>query len=237
MNRLTVVVSCLVLVSGCAVGRKHVYDSGVPRLQQGGVTSVAVAVHDRRQRVLTQKDDPNVSGVMRGGFGNPWDVTTESGQPLAEDFALTIRRALAKRGYRVAAVGTVHSQSPEDVLRALARTGAARSLAIQITVWKSDTYIDTDLTYNLSATVLDPAGLVVGQATVNGQDALGGDFIDPPSFAESAVPKAYIAKLEALLNHPTIVHGLKAPTEAPVRPAPSSPPAPAAPPEQATAPP
>jgi hypothetical protein len=55
---------------------------------------------------------------------------------------------------------------------------------------------------------------------IDGREALGGQFIDPGTFAEKAVPEAHARKLEELLNAPAIRRALVAPSaDAPVPPA------------------
>jgi hypothetical protein len=217
-----VIVGCAVVIGGCAIGRKHAYDNGSPRMPRGS-RSVALAVQDQRPAVLSGAKRPNFVGLQRGGFGNPFDVTTASGQPLAADFATSIRHGLMRAGYRVIPVPVSDRAAPAQVQAALAQTQAERGLMVQIQEWKADTQMRTALHYSVMLRVFDPAGQELGRAVVFGDDTLGGDFIDPAGHAEEAVPRAYIQKLEELLNSPAVVRALA--------PAPAVPAPPAAEPE------
>jgi hypothetical protein len=94
-----------------------------------------------------------------------------------------------------------------------------RTVLIQIGTWRSDTYNNTALEYDVTAWLIDPEGKVLGRSNVAGRDNLGGSLFDPGAHAKRAVPAAYRAKLEGLLNHPTIIRNLQPATTSPLRPA------------------
>jgi hypothetical protein len=207
------IVGCAVAIGGCAIGRQHAYDNGSPRMARGSL-SVALVVQDQRPAVLSGAKRPNFVGFQRGGFGNPFDVTTASGHPLAVDFMTSIRHGLQRAGYRVIPVPVGDRADPAEVQEALVETRAERGLVFQIQEWKADTQMRTALHYGVMLRVLDPAGQELGRAVVAGNDTLGGDFIDPAGHAEEVVPRAYNHKLEELLNNPAVVRAL-APAPAP----------------------
>jgi hypothetical protein len=206
-----------------------VYDLATPRVGYSGATWLAIAAHDRRTEVVSGEKDPTFCGLQRGGFGNPFDVNTKSGQPLAQDFARAVQRGMAARGYRVTQVAAAPGARPADVAATLARTGAAIGLLVEIAQWKSDTYNGTGLIYDVTLRALNPQGQELAAARVKGRDDLGGSFMDPAGHAEEVVPLAYKGKLEQLLNAPAIVQALQAPAPAPSPPPSPSPIQPAAP--------
>jgi hypothetical protein len=223
LRTVAAILGCALAISGCAFGRKHAYD-GNPRVPRGSL-SVALAVQDQRAYVLSGAKGTNFVGLQRGGFGNPFDVTTASGQPLADDFVTSIRRGLQRAGYRVLPVPVSGGASPAQVQDALARTGAERGLVFLIQESKADTQMQTALHYGVILRVFDARGQELGRAVIGGNDTLGGSFMDPAGHAEEAVPRAFNHKLEQLLNDPSIVRALAPPPP----PAPPTPP-PAAPP-------
>jgi hypothetical protein len=197
-------------VAGCAYGRHLHYDAMSPFVEQGRSISLALAVQDQRDSVLSGGRADFV-GLSRGGFGNSFDITTASGQPLAADFAVSIARGLQAAGYRVTIVRVMERSRPETVARALVKTGAERLLAIQIDVWKSDAYFHTRLYYGVTLRVLDAQGQELGRATVAGSDVVAHNELG------DALGRAYVEKLEGLLNHPAVKRAL-APGSTPVTP-------------------
>lgn len=212
------ILGCVLAISGCAIGRKQAYHDGNPRIPRGSA-SVALVVQDQRPYVLSGAKRTTFVGLQRGGFGNPFDVTTVSGQALADDFVTSIARGLKRAGYRVLPVAVGDRASPAQVQDAMARTGAERGLHFLIQEWKADTQMNTSLHYGVMVRVLDPRGQELGRAVIDGIDTIPGSFMDPAGAAEESVPRAYNHKLQDLLNNPSVVRAL-APAPPPPEPAP-----------------
>src|SRR5574341_548216 len=96
--RHLIVISIAVASAGCAVGNKHSYTVERPELVVQGTRSVAVAAQDARPYVVAGNKTPDFVGLQRGGFGNPFDVTTECGRARGCDFAATVERSREPKG-------------------------------------------------------------------------------------------------------------------------------------------
>src|SRR5512136_1091142 len=83
---LVILVLSAVALTSCVVGQKINYVSANPEASFKGSMAVAVAVWDNRPYVLNGEKPSTYVGTFRGGFGNPFNVNTESGQPLAQDW-------------------------------------------------------------------------------------------------------------------------------------------------------
>lgn len=192
---------------GCAIGVKHRYHDTVADVAASGSTAVAVATVDQRNYVLTKNKAPSFVGLSRGGYGNPFDVTTESGQPLSTDFTTSICGSLDRRGFHSKALASPPPNAAPTAVVADAG-GAPRVVLVNIREWKSDTMQSTSLLYDVTLDVLDGTGKSLAQSRIDGKDDLGGSAWNPPSHARTAVPIAYKAKLERLLNDPGVVKAL-----------------------------
>lgn len=203
---------CLLLAAGlggCAVGNHQQYNGVVPDLKISGQRSVAVAVVDNRPYVVDGDKDPDFVGVQRGGFGNPFDVGTDSRKPLASDMTDNIVAALKQRGLAPEAVTVKPGTPVPATVQAANAGGRDRALVLELREWKSDTYTNTALVYNVEARVCDATGKSLASVTRQGDDDLGGDLMDPPGHAKDAVPPAFKRILESLLNDPQIVGALQ----------------------------
>jgi hypothetical protein len=161
--------------------------------------SIALSVQDQRD-VARVGGRTDFVGLSRAGFGNSFPVYTVSGQPLAIDFTTSIRRGLEAAGYRVIVVNQMDNARQEVVVRKLAKTGAERLMIVQISVWVSDTLVRTKLTHDVTMRVFDGRGEELGRA----------QLADVAVFRwESEIEKAYVAKLERLLNDPSIAEALE----------------------------
>src|SRR5690349_16603822 len=75
------------LCGGCY---KQSYDEVIPKIEATANRSIVVATHDQRPYIVSGEAKPEVVGVKRGGFGNPFPVSTASGRPLADDMTQVI---------------------------------------------------------------------------------------------------------------------------------------------------
>lgn len=195
-------------LSGCAVGNKHNYHEAIVNIEVAQGLSIAVAAQDQRPYVLSGSKAPNFVGLQRGGFGNPFDVTTQSRSPLADDIAASVARSLLEGGAQASAVSLASSLSQDQAITALRSSGADRLLLLRFTEWKADTFNNTALLYDLKAYAYDAQGRVIAESEISGRDNLGGSAFNPPGHARSAVPQAFKRKLEALLNSDQIARVL-----------------------------
>lgn len=194
------VVLASAVMTGCAVGNQHRYHEASASIGVAQGITVAVAAQDERPYVLSGGKAPNFVGVQRGGFGNPFNVTTQSKKPVAEDIANSVARSLADSGAKSQSVFLAPRLSREQAIAELRETGADKLLLLTFSELKSDTYNNTAFHYRMRAYVCDAQGQVVAENTVSGRDHIGGSAFNPPAHAKTAVPEALERMLERLLN-------------------------------------
>jgi hypothetical protein len=203
------------LVSGCAIGVTHRYHDGIADLQatSGGV--LAVAVQDARPYVVSGDKTPSFVGLSRGGYGNPFNVNTETGRPLAADIADSVCQSLQRKGFGCSVLETQPKDMTDDAsmraraVEAVSRSHATLVLFLVLNEWKSDTYQNTALLYDVVLLVLRPDGSIAATERIQGRDDLGGSPWNPPAYSRQAVPIAFKAKIEQLLNSPKIVESMR----------------------------
>ncbi len=161
---------------GCAVGQKYNYNTNAYALpiQPQQTTEAQLLVVDERPYVVSGDKDADFVGLQRGGFGNPFDVTTASGKPLAEDVALSLERSLEARGYVI------------EVISDLSQATARRVIVLRMVEWKTDIYAQITLHFDLVIQVRNEAGEVVAEKEVKGEEPIGGGKISPSQNAKTA---------------------------------------------------
>jgi hypothetical protein len=196
-------------LTGCAVGNRHAFHDIRLSIAAQGTQKLAVATLDQRPYILNSDKNPSFVGLQRGGFGNPFDINTASGNPLAQDINQTVADALKKRGYSVIEVPVSHSDNLAAVKMRLKGEDAYRILFFTLNEWKSDTYQNTALAYDIQLLVMDDQGRFLAEKRISGKDNLGGSFINPPAHAKAVVPRAFKERIEMLLNDHKIEEALK----------------------------
>lgn len=147
-------------LAGCAVGNRYDYGSSIEGLPVTGSGKIAVTVTDARPYVLSGDKKPDFVGLQRGGFGNPFDVRTGSGQPLATEMRDAIAKALQKQGFSVVA-----ATEPAD-----------RKLELKVLEWKTDVMMHLKTLYDLELSVFDGSGALLAKSATKGEDVGGGGF-------------------------------------------------------------
>lgn len=205
--RYLVVAALALWLGACAVGNTQDFSTAVPEFQGQGGKSVAVAVQDRRPYVVKAEKGTDFVGIMRGGYGNPWDITTESKRPMAADLAEAVTTALTKRGFQVTPVTVPPAHGAVQAQEAVAAAKRERALLIQVDELKSDTYANTKVDYDLTLAVYDAGGKLLADSTVKGSDAVG-SAASHADIRKNVLP-AVQRKLEALLNDPKVIAAMR----------------------------
>ena len=209
MRRFIFIAFVTIFSSGCAVGVKHQYDTVSPEFNLATQTKLAVGVQDLRPYVVSGKKPETFVGLSRGGFGNPFDVNTQSGAPLAKDMRTVIAASLKRGGATVIEVELKPSGGAANARQAMLNVGADKAVLMSLREWKSDTYTNTALHYDVLLTVLAANGDVLATKDLQGRDNLGGSFLNPPEHARNAVPEAFRRKLEELFSDPAVAQALR----------------------------
>lgn len=198
-----------VLLTGCAVGNKHAYHDANATTTTSTDKSVAVTSVDQRAYVVSGKSTPDFVGMQRGGFGNPFDVRTVSGKPLADEFSEAIKAALVRNGVNVIAIDSRTAADNRGAMTSLIATHRDRLLLLGINEWVSDTFQNTSLSYTLKLAVTDSNGKEIATKSLDAELNLGGSVLNPPGHAKEVIPGKFRSAVEQLLNSPEIASALK----------------------------
>lgn len=208
MSRILAILAICFMSSACAIGVKHNYDATDLKFDVPTENNIAVAVHDQRLYVVEGGKAEKFVGLSRGGFGNPFNIVTESSKPLAEDMTTSIVAALRAGGAKTLATTTAPQQSSKSVLAELLATKSPRSVLLRLDEWKSDSFMATTLKYNVLLVVYGPDGLFRGKKRLQGADVLGRSGT-PAWQSPKVVPVAYRGVLSRLFSDPAITDALK----------------------------
>ncbi len=154
-----------VSLTGCgghtAINRTENYIYAWPRVNYTSNVPLLVGVIDKRPYVINGKVKPSYVGLMRGGFGNPWYMHTESGQPLSDDLYQAVSSGYRNAGFVVDDVKS--SMNHAEITSYFASKRGAKKILIKILEWKSDTYKRSKFNYDLSALIYDENGEIIAE--------------------------------------------------------------------------
>ena len=183
---------------------------GTVALPEVGNMKLAVATVDERPYVLNGKNPPEYVGIIRGGFGNPFNRDTDDGKPLADDVSSSIVQSLAAKGYQVIVVSTPPASNPDAALRSLQQSGAHRLILLELRDWQSDTMINPTVNYDVTLHVYDSSGRVLASVSdAKNQDLKGGNFFNTVGSSKDLVYQFYEHKIVEWFSNPQVEAALQ----------------------------
>ena len=192
-------------VGACAIGNKYDYRRTAPKVDLKSSREATVAVIDRRPYIINKDKNPDFVGLQRAGFGNPWNVRTTSGQPLASDFRGVLINSLRSAGMKVEPAKVPFLAAPDQAVAVFAQSSVDRSVLLVVRDWKTDTYSRAALHFDLELSVYDKNTLLASKR-IRGRHAIGAAVL--PSGIGLLAISAAAQKLSLLLNDPKIVAAL-----------------------------
>jgi hypothetical protein len=148
---------------GCAgataFGRTENYTNAWPGIRYSTPRVVSVVTLDERPYTKDSNKPETFVGLMRGGFGNPFDITTESKSPLSKDISDAVTSGFLNAGTNAYVMPLYQGLN-------ISAGKTERLLVIKIYEWKSDTFTSTNFSYDLRAEVYDELGQLKGSNTV-----------------------------------------------------------------------
>ncbi|MEM6548667.1 MAG: hypothetical protein AAF713_13100 [Pseudomonadota bacterium] len=168
MRTQALLVASALLLGGCAIGNTYDYRAASVGLPATTPETLAIGVADQRDYVLSGKKTIDFIGLQRGGYGNPFDVTTASGKSLAEDFTALLAKSFGASGTRVETVVLAPGIAPDAAIERFQDTSAGRFLLIEMREWKTDAFAQVTVHWDLTARVFDANGNLLASETVQG---------------------------------------------------------------------
>jgi hypothetical protein len=185
------------------------YTATLNDLQCASNRSVAVAILDERPYILNKEKDPSYVGIMRGGYGNPFHTSTESGAPLADDMLTTVTDSLRARGFTVMPLKTSTPDSRKSVMAKFSASGADRLFLMDVKEWQSDylprafTPERSNLFLNVEVAVFDRNQKMIGKNNLQEELTL------PSGWPESTVPDVYQRIFRQLIDDSRVCRALQ----------------------------
>jgi len=202
LGALTIVLT----VTGCAVGNTYDYQAANISLPVKGDQSVGLGVIDNRSYVLNGDKEPDFIGLQRGGFNNPFNVTTDSGKPMTEDMLSALTSALDSNGFDIKQLEFSSSDSGL-IASVVVKNGEAKNIVLTVTDWKTDVFMKITLHYDLLLEVYEKDGVVVATNHLYGKELVGGGGFESQN--SKAAASAFETKIGRLFNSPDIIAALK----------------------------
>jgi hypothetical protein len=193
------------ILSGCAVGQKFDYTAATINVDSlTSVHSAAIAVLDQRVSIRKGDKDKSFVGLSRGGYGNPFDVRTASGLPLATEMAMAVVAALKTRGYSAEAVPVRPVDGLSPARQALLKDGLDRDV-IYTGGMENRYEMRTGLEYKVILDIFDRTGQRLAHKELSGKEVSGASILS----AEKDAQKWFASKVAETFQDDAIASSLR----------------------------
>jgi len=209
VRNLTVAVVTLAVLCGSCSLWKQKYDHQELDLGVSSTLSLEVGVVDVRPYVLDEDKSPEFVGLARGSVGIPFNIHTESGEPLAMDMSNDIVASLQAAGVKARQMDVTPTLGPVGIRQKLIASGADRAVLITLREWKSDSQDSVWLQYDVRLDVFNREGQTLATSQRSANAKLLDGWLNPGSSFRKAAPRAFKAIMEGLFHSPAVVAALK----------------------------
>lgn len=201
-------VMIVLIAGGCAVGNKYNYQASSIALpmKTDSREVLVLLVRDLRPYILSGDKTPDFVGLQRGGFGNPFDVTTLSGQPMATEMTEAIADGLANSGYRVIDVYGKHDMAA--LISRAASEEASRIVVLRVKEWKSDIMMSITLHCDMTLSIYQADGEMLAESSAQLTEAAGGAQMGGSKNSQ-AVTKEFAKQIGYLFNEASVRKALE----------------------------
>ena len=196
-------------LSACA-GPKRIAFDYAPQTTGSHYASTRVTlfqVEDRRPYIVDHEKSPDWVGFWRW-YGIPFNVTTESHRPFAEELSRALVRELTSLGFEVRSA-QISAGADDLALAAALRAEGGRGLAVVIERWRANTNVNTALEYSFRVRVVDSEGRTLANTPIEDSVSLPGSWVDPPAAMSTQVSLFYHETVRNMVSqNPAVLRAL-----------------------------
>ena len=201
--------SCVLLILfGCAFGRKVPYEKMKIDLTYSGTKSLAIAVYDQREMVVDGSRKPDFVGYTRSGVGIAYPMSTQSGIALATVIQEVVSNSYKAKGYSVHGIPASFSDKYDDIKARLVQSSGDRLILIKLKKLHTDFYAATMCIYDIDVEVFDKSGNLLVVRNFQKEQKIGGNAWGTGDY-QKYTPEYIGKELASWLNDPQIVDQLK----------------------------
>ncbi len=165
--RIFIVLSAMLLVTGCRGGRYDLTKSQL-KVDIQGSGKVAIGVQDLRPFILDYTKPPTYIGIHRNGTGIPRDAGTSSGKTLAEDVATIIASSFGASGFEVERFSLSPNADLQSSLKRLESSAYNKIVVLTLNQFRSDSWMEVELQWAITMQVYDGKGKLLAEKDSTG---------------------------------------------------------------------
>ena len=171
ISNLLVGIALVVLFASCAVGRKMSYENKEVKPGYTTTKTLQVGFMENREVVLSGKEKPSFCGHLSSTVQIEYNMQTESGKPLVDEFTGSVAGSLTKQGVQATPVYIPLRRPADSVIALFTASGRDRLLMFKVSQWESRatpkfSSIFYQVRYSIEVKVYDQTGKLLATEEV-----------------------------------------------------------------------
>lgn len=210
MKKIYILVIILGVATGCSVGRKMSFSNEEVKPDYSKARSMAIAFQENRKEVLEGKEKPSFCGHMNSTAQIEYNMQTETGKPLAEEFSGSVTRSLVKLGIRAEQLVVGPGAVTDSVLLRFGQGDKERLLLFRINAWEASaaprfSTIRYEVDYNLDLGVYDRSGtLLATSQTHDHVEKEETQMATSLKYLQRMADEVFVTQVKQMLNDPKV---------------------------------
>jgi len=197
------------VVSGCAIGNKYKIADVEAKLQATGSVAIVVASLDHRPPIVDKSSPETYVGMVRGGYGNPFDATTKSDLPFSFAVSKAICNALNRKGFTASSLPVKPNMTEQQVVDLLLAKNKDKAMLVIIKQWESDSFYNLNIGYDFLLKVFNRDGRLLATSEAKDSVAVSGSIMTGSlELSKKEVPATFRKAIETLLNTQDVMQAL-----------------------------
>jgi hypothetical protein len=172
ISHLLTGIALIAMFASCAVGRKMSYENKEVKPGYTTTKTLQVGFLENREAVLAGKEKPSFCGHLSSTAQIEYNMQTESGKPLVDEFTGSVAGSLTKLGVQATPVFIPLRRPADSVIAMFAASGRDRLLIFTVNQWESRatpkfSSILYQVRYGIDVKVYDQSGTLMATAEVH----------------------------------------------------------------------
>jgi hypothetical protein len=171
-NLTLAAVAIIVLFTSCAAGRKMSYENKEAATAYTVTKTAVVVFQDKREAVLAGKEKPSFCGHSNSTLQIGYNIQTNSGRPLADEFAESVSKGYSNKGAATTSLLVNMHTALDSVMSVFKADGKERLIFFTMHKWESKatplfSSIRYEQIYDLELNVYDKNGTLMANAATH----------------------------------------------------------------------
>ena len=197
----------LITLFGCVIGKKVPYEKMKVDVNYSGTKSIALAVYDQREMIISGSRKPDFVGYQMSDIGVAWPMGTKSGKNYADVIEEVISQSYKAKGYTVTLFPTTYKESYSDIKARLMKSTTDRRMIIKVNKLQIILIVATMMEIDVDIEVFDQSGNVLVTRNFHKNEKIANDLLGTnyPKYAPAFLEK----EITSWLNDDQIAKEMK----------------------------